>query len=194
MPSFTECLDPIQWKGSVLHWLLLRRIPFPRLRSNSLIQSLSMAWDLNLLSFLWFLDASVDSLSHGLLPFLTFHCDFDDIMVWQWQNTQTSREGGVCEGGVAEICREIAHQICARLSVFRSCASEEGCTKLPQNWRKVEDQFRTMLCEYPFSNAPFSALLLKHKARQAFLMGNGPESSLQSWQGWAQLFKNVLGA
>ena len=34
MPSFTECLDPIQWKGASPHWFLHRCIPFPKLDSN----------------------------------------------------------------------------------------------------------------------------------------------------------------
>ena len=34
MPSFTECLHPIQWKGAFLHWCLLHRIPFPKKRSK----------------------------------------------------------------------------------------------------------------------------------------------------------------
>ena len=38
-------------------------------------------------------------------------------------------------------------------------ASNEGCTKLPQICRKLEDQFRTILCKYPFSNAPISEFL-----------------------------------
>ena len=37
--------------------------------------------------------------------------------------------------------------------------SGEGCAKLSQICRELESQFRTILCKYPFSNAPFSKFL-----------------------------------
>ena len=53
---------------------------------------------------------------------------------------------------------QIARQICAKLPVFRF-VPEEGCAKLSQICREFESQFRTILCKYPFSNAPFSKFL-----------------------------------
>ena len=38
-------------------------------------------------------------------------------------------------------------------------ASDEGCARLSQTCREFESQFRTILCKYPFSNAPFSKFL-----------------------------------
>ena len=44
-------------------------------------------------------------------------------------NCQKSREGGVCEGSVAQICRKLY----AKLLVFRFVhQTEEGCEKLSQ--------------------------------------------------------------
>ena len=36
--------------------------------------------------------------------------------------------------------------------------SEEGCAKLSRVCLEFESRFRTILCKYPFSNAPFSNL------------------------------------
>ena len=38
--------------------------------------------------------------------------------------------------------------------------SEQGCAKMSQTCREFENQFRTILCKYPFSNAPFSKFLI----------------------------------
>ena len=60
-------------------------------------------------------------------------------------------ERGVREGGFAQICRKV-RQTCAKLLVVHFIHH----TKQKQNCREFESQFQTILCKYPFSNAPFS--------------------------------------
>ena len=81
---------------------------------------------------------------------------------------QKSREGGVREGGVAQICRKL----------------RKGCTKSSQICRKFENQFRTILCKYPFSKAPFSKLLNSRKPAEE------PSHGTPIWQ----RFCRTLGA
>ena len=74
------------------------------------------------------------------------------------QKIRNPEKGGVREGGVAQICRSCAPNLREIADIlFR--ASEEGCAKLSQICRKFEGKFRTILCKYPFSKAPFSKLL-----------------------------------
>ena len=72
-----------------------------------------------------------------------------------------SREGGVRERGTAQICRaNCAPNLRKKLPVFRFVHQlKEGCAKLSQICREFESQFRTILCKYPFSNAPLLKFL-----------------------------------
>ena len=61
---------------------------------------------------------------------------------------------------------QIARQICAKLLVFRFVHQRKGA----QICRKSESQFRTLLCKYPFSNAPFLKVLFT-----PLIKGVGPQ-------------------
>ena len=67
---------------------------------------------------------------------------------------QKSQEGGVREVGVTQNCRKL-HAKSAQIAGIAFRTSEEGCAKLSQLCREFDSQFRTILCKYPFSNAPF---------------------------------------
>ena len=58
-----------------------------------------------------------------------------------------------------ETCRKLRAKFAQKISGVSFSASEEGCAKLSQICRESESQFRTILCKYPFSNAPFSKFL-----------------------------------
>ena len=75
------------------------------------------------------------------------------------QHIRKSREGGIREGGVSQICRKLrAPNLHKNVGIsFRT--SEKGCAKLSQICREFESKFRTNLCKYLFSNAPFSKYL-----------------------------------
>ena len=58
---------------------------------------------------------------------------------------------GRSRGGRCANLSQIARQICAKLPLFLFVHHTKGA----QNCRKFDSQFRTILCKYPFSNAPF---------------------------------------
>ena len=55
----------------------------------------------------------------------------------------------------AQICRKLRPKFAQKLPVFPFRTSEEGCAKVSQLYREFESKFRTTLCKYPFSIAPF---------------------------------------
>ena len=69
-------------------------------------------------------------------------------------SSEIPRRGRSRRGRCANLS-QIARQICAKLHKISFRASQEVCAKLSQICREFESQFRTILCKYPFSNAPF---------------------------------------
>ena len=72
--------------------------------------------------------------------------------------SEIPRRGRSQRGRCANLS-QIARQICAKLLVFRFVHHTKGRAKLSQICRTFTSKFRTMLCKYPFCNAPFSKLL-----------------------------------
>ena len=72
--------------------------------------------------------------------------------------SEIPRKGRSRRGRCANLS-QIPREMCTKLPAFR-CVLQEGCAKLPQICREFESQFRTILCKYPFSNAPFSKFLM----------------------------------
>ena len=63
-----------------------------------------------------------------------------------------SQEGGVREGGVTQICRKLRAKFAQNCRYF--VLYIRG--RVREIVANCENQFRTILCKYPFSNAPFS--------------------------------------
>ena len=72
---------------------------------------------------------------------------------WKTLISEIARRGRSRGGRCAKLSHD-ARQICATLLMF--CFVHH--TKGAQNCRKFESRCRTILCKYPFSNAPFSKL------------------------------------
>ena len=79
-------------------------------------------------------------------------------------SVQLMVSGEYCEGvfpgrwerGRCANLSEIARQICMKLRVFRFVHQSTGAQNCLKICRKLANKFRTILCKYPFSNAPFS--------------------------------------
>ena len=85
---------------------------------------------------------------------------------------------------------QIARRICAKIAGKSVRASEERCAKLSQICREFESQFRTILCKCPFSNVPFSKVLIS----LPLLRLGGEEAGPQKTGAWVSRIPRTFGA
>ena len=91
---------------------------------------------------------------------------------------QKSQEGGICEGDVAQTYRKLRAKFAQGFVPYIRGRVRKIVLQI---CREFESQCRTILCKYPFSNAPFSKFLISELVLQVRTVASGVDTEFLYW-------------